>query len=69
MISLSTAADVPAVCDPKVSRVQDYAEYFYAKTDPVTMVTVTFWRLRKPLGVYPAGTVMTLATLHRILFA
>lgn len=54
--------------DEKVSRVLDCAEFFYAKHDPHTRATVTFWRLIKSVPPYPKGTVLTLKRLHAILF-
>lgn len=69
MISLhASEATSPAVADPMVSRVLDLAVFFYAKVDPVTLATTTFWQLRKDLPPYPAGTVMTLSRLHVLLF-
>lgn len=69
MISLNASDPFAgtAVIDERVSRVLDVARFFYDKRNVDGTVT-HFWELRKAVGVYPAGTVMTLTKLHELLF-
>jgi hypothetical protein len=70
MISLHAsepAAPVKPHVDEMVSRVLDVAEFSYSQRNPNGSIT-HFWKLRKPVGGQPAGTVLPLARLHALIF-
>jgi hypothetical protein len=63
----AAAVQTVATMDEKVNRVLDSAEFHHRK-ERADGSHESFFQLRKPVGGLKAGTVLSLAQLHELLF-